>query len=43
MNACVYTPGMPHLVICASSKFEKNGSSAKRIGSRFGFCGAAPL
>ena len=43
MNAYVYTPGMPHFVIWASSKFENQGSSAKRIGSRFGFWGAAPL
>src|SRR5882672_1908367 len=43
MNANVYTPGMPHFVICDSSQFEKNGSSAKRSGSRFGFCGGPPL
>jgi hypothetical protein len=34
---------MPYFVICAISKFEKKGSSEKRIGSRFGFCGGPPL
>ena len=43
MNWWVHTPGMPHLVICATSKFEKKGSSNQRIGSRYGFCGALPL
>ena len=38
-----YTPGMPHFVICVSSKLAKNGSSVKRIGSRLGFCGGPPL
>ena len=43
MKACVYTPGIPHLVICAISQLPNHGSSAKRIGSRFGFCGGPPV
>ena len=43
MNAWVYTPGMPHFVICDSSQFAKNESSPNRMGSRLGFCGGPPL
>jgi hypothetical protein len=43
MNPWVYTPGMPHFAICAISQLEKNGSSEKSSGSRFGFCGGPPL
>ncbi len=43
MKACVYTPGMPHFVICAISQLPNHGSSANRIGSRFGFCGGPPV